>query len=157
MKIAKWLNVFLLKGAILSFSSTAGAVVNCTGQDLSGVLVTKNVDFAADVEPIIGNAPSKCSNCHGSQFANQATLVDPTIKAGGLPYVKPGNDDLSLIFKKINCTDLPGNYGIGGRMPANGPLSLQEQALILDWIQQGAKPQQVDPTDYIFYSGFSRN
>jgi hypothetical protein len=63
-------------------------------------------------------------------LVNVDSSQDPTIKRV-IPFSSLG----SLIFRKVNCA----NPGVGSRMPLGRPsLSLDEQRLIRDWIDQGA-------------------
>lgn len=68
-------------------------------------------------------------------------------------YVVPNHPEQSLLFQKVNC-DTPGE---GGRMPSLGyptgttTLTPDQQALIYDWIAEGAP---VGTTDGIFRNGF---
>ncbi len=93
--------------------------------------------------------PARCTTCHspnvsaGLSFAPEnsfAALVnvdssqDPTIKR-----VVPFSSGASLLFRKVNC-NAP---GVGSRMPlGRAALSLDEQRLIRDWIDQGAVQRQ---------------
>lgn len=66
------------------------------------------------------------------------SALDPSID-----YVVPGRPDLSLLFRKVNC-EVP---GVGARMPLDGyggGLSAGQQALIYDWIANGAAPGTSD-------------
>ena len=88
---------------------------------------------------------ARCTTCHspnvsgglslapGNSFAalvNVDSAQDPTIKR-----VVPFSSSTSLLFRKVNCTE----PGVGLRMPrGRAPLSLDEQRLIRDWIDQGA-------------------
>lgn len=92
---------------------------------------------------------ARCTTCHapntsaglslapGSAFAalvNVDSSQDPTIKRV-IPFSPSG----SLLFQKVNCN----NPGVGSRMPLGRPaLSLDEQRLIRDWINQGAVQRQ---------------
>ncbi|MCC7254326.1 MAG: hypothetical protein IT467_00150 [Dokdonella sp.] len=73
------------------------------------------------------------------------SALDPT-----QVYVVPGHPELSLLFRKVNC-DAP---GVGGRMPLNGyggGLLPEQQALIYDWIANGALP---GTSNTVFRDGF---
>ncbi|UXI66245.1 hypothetical protein [Tahibacter amnicola] len=76
--------------------------------------------------------------------------------AANMPRITPSNPNASFLFKKVNCTNLNSIAGTpyGRRMPRSGPpyLSVAEQALILDWIQQGARATR-DP-DRVFGNGY---
>ena len=65
-------------------------------------------------------------------------------------YVVPGRPEQSLLFLKVNC-DEP---GVGARMPFNGyggGLLPEQQALIYDWIANGALP---GTSTTVFRDGF---
>jgi len=65
-------------------------------------------------------------------------------------YVVPGHPERSLLFAKINCDTPP----VGSRMPYGFPsdaLTLEQQALVWDWIAAGA-PAGI--TDGVFRDGF---
>ncbi len=55
----------------------------------------------------------------------------------GIDRVEPGDALESLLFRKVNCSD----PGIGNRMPFGELLSLDQQRLIFDWIEEGAPLQ----------------
>lgn len=92
---------------------------------------------------------AKCTTCHAPNTSAGLSLAvensfaalvnidssqDPTIKR-----VIPFSSNGSLLFRKVNCT----NPGVGSRMPlGRTPLSLDEQRLIRDWINQGAVQRQ---------------
>jgi hypothetical protein len=117
-----------------------------------------SVEYEA-VQAIFTGGPgqaAKCTTCHApnasaglsltreNSFAalvNVDSSQDPTIKRV-IPFSSLG----SLLFRKVNCN----NPGVGSRMPlGRTPLSLDEQRLIRDWIDQGAVQRQ-----RIFIDGF---
>lgn len=168
MKLRKHINLLLVGLMLSGVCMNALAVVNCTTpQDLNAVVITKNVDFETMIKPIINN---NCTGCHtnGGGFGGLAMGTDAAAAYTALvnvmavnanaaiPRVTPNNEELSFLFKKINCTDL-NTMVYGNRMPLGGTLSDVDQALILDWIQQGAKAAKVPDNDYLFFSGFGRN
>ncbi len=124
--------------------------MNC--DTLDPAPINGSVEFDTIIQPIFTGGPqqdAKCTTCHspsssgalsltpGSAFANLVNVdsaQDATIKR-----VLPFSSSNSLLFRKVNC----GNPGVGQRMPRNRPpLSLDEQRLIRDWIDQGALLQQ---------------
>ncbi len=121
----------------------AGAGIAPSGcTDLSTVAETPSVDFASRIQPIFNN--NGCVNCHGG---NGNLYLDPGSSYNnlvGVPAsapvpvnrVQPGQADQSFLFWKVNCDD-PAS---GSRMPIGGSLTPAEQALIRDWINQGALP-----------------
>lgn len=58
----------------------------------------------------------------------------PSTQVPGLNLVQPGNHALSYLFEKVNAHQPQ----VGVRMRPGTPMSLAEQALIRDWINQGA-------------------
>jgi len=88
---------------------------------------------------------ARCTTCHSPNVSGGLSLApenafaalvnvdsaqDPTIKR-----VIPFSSNGSLLFRKVNCNE----PGVGLRMPrGRAPLSLDEQRLIRDWIDQGA-------------------
>jgi hypothetical protein len=99
---------------------------------------------------------ARCTTCHApsssaglslapenafAALVNVDSSQDPTVKR-----VVPFSPESSLLFRKINCN----NSGVGSRMPLGRPsLSLDEQRLIRDWINQGALLRQ-----RVFVDGF---
>lgn len=147
-----WMIPALLAGGI--WSGSAGA---CTPEDLSSIPVIDNVDYATQVQPIFN---ASCTGCHGGSgglnlgaAVSRGNLVNVASNNGaaGIPRVTPRNPGASFLFRKINCVGLGPPFGL--RMPRNGPpyLSLEQQALIMDWILEGATAQ-ADP-DRIWGSG----
>jgi len=142
----------------------AAQVTPCVADDLSAVPVNYNVDFPTDVQAIFSVA---CDGCHiggvsgglslapGAAHGNLVNVAANNPNAG-IPRVTPGNAEASFIFKKLNCTnlnDIPAQP-FGLRMPRSGPpyLSAADQAMILDWIRQGATTA-ANP-ELIFGDGF---
>lgn len=135
----------------------------CGPEDLSSVALNDNVDFSTQIQPIFNN---HCSGCHiggssgglslaiGSAHANLVGVAANNGNAG-IPRVTAGNPATSFLFRKLNCTGLNGLAGtpFGLRMPRNGPpyLSAAQQALVHDWIREGATTA-ADP-DRIWRSG----
>ncbi|WP_440222508.1 hypothetical protein ACQQ2N_15660 [Dokdonella sp. MW10] len=144
--------------------SAVAQVTPCVPDSLSATPVNWNVDFATDVQPIFDVA---CSGCHiggssgglslapGSAYANLVGVPASNGNAG-IPRVTAGDPDASFLFKKLNCTNLNDieDMPYGARMPRSGPpyLSLADQAMILDWIEQGARTA-ADP-NLLFRDGF---
>ena len=133
---------------------------DCT--DLRGLPITFDVQWQAQIKPIISEEfeTGRCTSCHNpGQFDGDLDLTDIGIDAiyKLIPpgYVEPGRPLDSPLFDKINCA-LPG-FG-GSRMPFfQNPLTLEQQALIYDWIEQGApgdvKGEPPIPRDFIFRDG----
>jgi len=108
---------------------------------------------------------AKCATCHtpggssggmnlpdaATTFTRWVNVVPNNGGASDTLRIKPLDPALSFVFLKINCTT-PG-VGAGSRMPLGRPaLTASEQALMYDWIQQGA-PQATN-TDIIMKGRF---
>lgn len=129
--------------------------------DLKGQPITFNVDWQTQIKPIFNELfpTGRCTSCHNpGQFDGNLDLTDTGIDAiyKVVPgYAVPGQPFDSPLFDKINCNQ-PG-YG-GARMPfGQNPLSFGQQALIYDWIAQGAlgdvEGEASIPRDFIFRDG----
>jgi len=125
---------------------------------IDSVPVRFDIDFGADVQPIFDQ---HCANCHvdsgGAPSAGMELdagiswfqLVGVTSSQdASLTRVVPWNAAGSLLFQKVNCY-VP---GVGSRMPfERTELSVEEQAVIHDWIALGASSTT---SEVIFGSGF---
>lgn len=148
--------------------ATASTPSGCT--DISAVPpIYSGIEYGAAIQGLFDNfltngSSAGCADCHTSadggapsgdldltsgiswgQLVNHASSQDP-----GLIRVVPGRPEASLLFQKINC-DTP---AVGARMPYGfpaGTLSPEQQALIYDWIAEGAP---VGTTDGVFRNGF---
>ena len=138
--------------------------------------IYSGIEFGAAIEGIFTNFNGQgngCSDCHTSNGG--ATLpsgdldLDPADTPSpyvnllganrdgvesplypGYVYVVPGHPEQSLLFMKVDCDD----PGAGARMPLDnymGGLSVQQIALIYDWIAEGAP---AGTTDGIFRNSF---
>ncbi len=110
-------------------------------ESLADVAATPNVDYRTQIEPIWG----ACIGCHSATASNNAdlNLVDDSFNAlrngqshlvPGASLVHVGNPATSFLMEKLNCD----NPQVGARMPPLIGLSTAQQALVRDWIQQGA-------------------
>lgn len=119
-----------------------GRYAGGTGCDnLSAIPITPNVDFDLDIQPIFN---ANCTSCHNATAANSGGLnllpgaafneliSEPSAFVTGLNRVTAGSLSHSFLFEKINC-ETP---QIGTRMRPTNALSLADQALIRDWIDQ---------------------
>lgn len=102
-----------------------------------------------DYTHIQGIFNHSCVGCHSGLAPNadldlstgvsHAALVNVfSLEVPGLKLVEPGNSDRSFLWEKINCS-LP---QVGTRMRPGSAMSPEEQALIRDWIDQGAPPSR---------------
>lgn len=143
------LRAFIHTGAIamLMLGLPDAAHAQASGcSDLSAQAPTPRVDYYTQIQPIW---EIRCSNCHvnfGSSPSADLSLNEedswielveiPSVQVPGRLRVQPGQAAASYLFEKINC-DLP---EAGERMPRGRmPIPVAEQALIRDWIQQGAR------------------
>jgi hypothetical protein len=121
-----------------------GPIVGEGCDSLLGRPINFNVDWQTDIKPLFNESISvegRCTSCHNSgQLDGNLDLTDVGIDAiyKLVPaYVTPGKPNESRLFDKVNC-QLPGSGGL--RMPFfQNPLTIAQQELIYDWIQQGAK------------------
>lgn len=124
---------------------TVGVISTPGGfDDLSAIPVTPNVDYETQIQPIWNNA---CTGCHTPLGGSASLTLGPGVsyaalvniastQVPGLNLVEPGNAGLSYLFEKVNAHQPQ----VGVRMRPGTPMSLAEQALIRDWINQGALP-----------------
>jgi hypothetical protein len=122
--------------------------------DLRGGEISFHVDWQTQVKPILNTMlGGRCTGCHfPGRFPDLTDIdADAIYKIIG-SYVIPGDPLRSGLFDKVNC-DPP---ALGERMPLDGsPLTLEEQALIYDWIAQGAYGEPGTPINrrFIFRDG----
>jgi hypothetical protein len=134
--------------APLANAGTAGC------DDLRGGEITPQVDWQTQVKPILNiELGGRCSSCHapGATPDLSDAGTDAIYKIIG-SYVIPGQPRISGLFDKINC-ETP---FAGARMPFLGvPLTLDQQALIYDWIAQGARGEPGAPIyrSFLFRDG----
>lgn len=145
--------------------ASSSAPSGCT--DIRNVPVTYSIEYAASIQGLFNDfsgMSSGCVDCHFSAEMGMpsgnldltagvswAHLVNvASAEDSNLAYVVPGHPERSLLFWKVNC-DSP---VAGSRMPLDGyagGLSAEQQALIYDWIAEGAS---VTTTDTVFRGGF---
>ncbi len=127
--------------------------------DLLGLPVTPNVDYATQIKPILNELVSptgRCTSCHlPEDFLNLTDLpidaiyrlVNEPATLAPLVRIEPGDPQRSWLFIKLNCAA----PGVGDRMPRDGtPLTIEEQGLFYDWIFQGARGEPVEEFGEIF-------
>jgi hypothetical protein len=114
------------------------AVCTITDNDVAGV------SFATQVKPLLQGSCAKLGSCHGGTFAGglfmgvpvtyNAVITGTGITTGG-PVVVSGSSSTSTLYTKTTASP-----PFPSRMPQDGPpyLDLTQQALIRDWIDQGA-------------------
>lgn len=118
------------------------------GRSLAGIAVEAATNvctptFAADVQPILD---ASCAICHidatsgGLNFGGgRADLVNVPSAQSSLDLIEPGDPEASYLFHKIRGTHQSVG-GSGGRMPAGGTLSGDDEDVIEAWILGGARP-----------------
>jgi hypothetical protein len=96
---------------------------------------TPLVSFSKDIMPILTASCTISGACHmGANGTNLQTNFDPdsayaTIISKGL--ISTSNPSSSLLYVEVRTNEMP-------LQPFN-PLSVNQQNLILDWIEQGAQ------------------
>lgn len=126
-----------------------------------------NVDFTTQVFPLLngscaGGCPhSTCTDCHAGPISgnNRLVLNAGDAEASLLALLDPDRDwivalrpELSRAYKHINCF----STSMIWRMPLSGsPLTLDRQAIIYDWIKEGARGDFMGGplSDVIFRNG----
>jgi len=143
-------------GAAAQFPPGSGCL------DLRGEPINVGVQWQDDIKPIFNEmfVTGRCTSCHNpGQFDGNLDLtdigIDAIYKLIPAGYVIPGRPFASVLFDKVNC-EQPGSGGL--RMPfGQNPLSFDQQALIFDWIAQGApgdvKGEPPIPRDFVFRDG----
>lgn len=111
--------------------------------DLASVPATANVDYATQIQPLW---TFSCTGCHRANSGNGGGLDLTTgtswaamvgvasTQVPGLAMVQAGQPEQSYLMEKISCE----NPQVGNRMRPGSPMTLAEQALVRDWIAQGA-------------------
>jgi hypothetical protein len=143
-----------IASAMQAAAAVTPAAEGCT--NLDAIPIQYTIDYQSAIQGIFDK---HCIECHEGK--DPPAGLD--LSAGGswshLIHVPSSQDDTfirvipdqpleSLLFLKINC-DTP---GVGHRMPLNrDPLLDEDQALILDWISEGAPSST---TDTIFRGEF---
>ena len=118
--------------------------------DLSGVDVTPDVDYATQIQPLWQD----CVGCHRlnspnggglelTEGASWSALVGvDSVQVPGRKLVEPLEPESSYLLEKIGCD----NPQVGNRMRPDSALSPAQQALVRDWIAQGALEEAMGPS-----------
>ncbi len=87
------------------------------------------IGYNEDIKPLFERSCSACHNAIAKTLGLQTTTYR-TLMAGSQngPVVVPGDPDASKLWEMVSQ----------GKMPATGPLPLNEQELVRAWIEQGA-------------------
>ncbi|HEY6942041.1 c-type cytochrome domain-containing protein [Dokdonella sp.] len=139
--------------ALAAARADAGAPDGCTR--IADIAPNYSITYGAAVQGLFDDYATNggsagCINCHEPPAPTGGLDLTAGVSWGhlvGVPsgedasilYVVPGRPEDSLLFRKVNC-DVP---GVGARMPLDdwgGGLLPEQQALIYDWIANGALP-----------------
>ncbi len=123
------------------YEGTMAAGLFC--DDLNAVPILYDVDYSMHVQPIFNFYG--CADCHNGSDGglNLSTNSGPPIlnllgyqsNVNNRQLIEPFEPSLSYLLEKVNC-DSPQD---GNRMPFGGSsLTTADQAIIFDWIYQGA-------------------
>lgn len=143
--------LFLSPMLLQSTAFAGGTFPPLTCDALPSGPITPNVSFASDVFPLLtdncagGCGYSSCIGCHGGPPSAQNRLV-----INGVPentaltlldlnrdWILPLDPRRSRLYAHVNCS---ATSGAVWRMPLIGnAMQLARQALIYDWIVQGAR------------------
>lgn len=151
----------LVSGLVFWGLSVSIALAGNNCDDLSAISETPYVDFTSQIQPIFD---SRCSGCHTNGGNSGGLMLDSGVAYHALlnapatdgttqkDRVEPGDAEQSFLFEKLNCANPVG----GTRMPLGGSLSLTDQALFRDWINQGAlavaaTPPVIVPVNHAFW------
>lgn len=153
--------------AVSLLASAAGATPSgCTS--IQDIPIAYTITYGAAIQGLFDNfsnngSTTGCVSCDKSPASGAAGHLDltdgvsfghlvdvPSYNDPSVMYVISNHPEQSLLFQKINC-DTPAT---GQRMPYGyppGTLTPEQQALIYDWIAEGAP---FDTTNGIFRDGF---
>ncbi|MBK8066360.1 MAG: hypothetical protein IPK27_01655 [Rhodanobacteraceae bacterium] len=143
---------------LLAMHGAANAATDC--DSAVGFPIYQNIEWTTLYDTL--TTESSCTqNCHnGTSPAGDLNLSSqnlaiyflvgqPSSQNPNVQRVIPGDPQNSLLFQKVACA----GPDVGSRMPPGGHLPLQWQAMVYDWIEQGAygeNPEDPIPRDYIF-------
>ena len=135
---------------VLAMIMCASVAPPVMGQGQLPPAASRNVDYDADVRPILAQ---NCYSCHGPEAQQSGLRLDlrqNALRGGDYgPVITSGNSADSKLIKRL----VNGDGGL--QMPPTGPLSDEEIGILRAWIDQGpdfrtqirpeAPPAQVDP------------
>jgi hypothetical protein len=139
-------------------AQAGGVPTGCV--NLAGGAITPNVQWP-EVWQALNTQAGCAQNCHNGsapagnldlssvRFSQLFMVEQLSSQSATVELVDSGAPEKSLFFNKLNCT----SPGVGNRMPPGGNLPLSLQALVYDWIEQGAYGENIeDPItrDFIF-------
>jgi hypothetical protein len=100
----------------------------------------------------IGSSPSADLDLSSLTIAIYFLVSQDSSQSNSVKRVIAGDAKRSLFLQKLNCT----SPDVGARMPPGGHVPVALQALIYDWIEQGAygeNPNDPVERDFIFKDG----
>ena len=152
--------------AVAAVAAVAEAPDGCTS--IAGIPPNYAITYGAAIQGLFDDYATNggsagCVDCHFAPPPTPSGELDlsagvswghlvgvPSAQDPGLLRVVPGRPQESLLFRKVNCDD----PGTGARMPLDnygGGLLPEQQALIYDWIANGALP---GTSSTVFRDGF---
>ena len=155
-----WIVATTLCGFLVASAAVAWPVQPAASgcDSIANVPLRQHMNYNDDIQPIFD---ARCANCHVQPEGVPA--ADLLLDAPDSWYylvgehssqdatffrVLPNDPANSLLFLKVNC----GTPGVGVRMPRQRPaISIEEQALIHDWIMAGAP---IDSDDTLLRAEF---
>ena len=150
----------ILSSTAIKITAADATPSGCTS--IEDIPVTYGIEYGAAIQGIFNDFDGMgdgCIDCHVNPMPAGGLSLEGGISWGNLikqsssedaslVYVVPKSPKKSLLFQKVNC-DTP---DVGDRMPLGfGTLSPEQQALLYDWIAEGAPS---GTTDDIFYNDF---
>lgn len=94
------------------------------------------VGYVEDIQPLFERSCAACHNAAAKTLGLQTTAYGPLITGSqNGPVIVPGNPDASKLWEMVSQ----------GKMPATGPLPAEEQAIVREWILQGAAERRAQP------------
>ncbi|GMU42608.1 MAG: hypothetical protein IT479_10115 [Xanthomonadales bacterium] len=103
----------------------------------------------------LGSMPTAELDLGNRELAIYFLVGQSSSQDSGTMRVVPGNPLASLFYQKIACT----HPDVGRRMPPGGAIPLSVQALVWDWIAQGAHgedPEDPIPREFVFDTPLDR-
>ncbi len=148
----------LLVAVVLAAPGAGHAASGC--DSAAGFPIYQNVQWST-LWQTLTDETSCTQNCHlgsdpagGLDLSQQNLAIyflvnQPSSQQSGVMRVIPGDPVNSLLFQKVACH----TPDVGMRMPPGSFVALQWQAMVYDWIEQGAygeNPEDPIPRDFIF-------
>jgi hypothetical protein len=140
--------------AVRASPATPGSDAGALAEDDGGnVVLPGQVSFRVSIRPLFDNGPRDpvakgCKSCHDSREPSHVGIDFGGFDSSTLGKVREGGGStgrrIIVPFHPESSplvTKLTGEYGIGARMPKNGPpfWTDAQVALVAQWIAEGAK------------------